>query len=284
MNVDRLWNWEFEDIIQAYSERDCIIYALGIGLGSDPMDQRQLRYVYEGGGLAALPTMATVLCHPGPWTSNPATGIEREKQVHGEQGLKLHRPLASAGRLRGRTRVTGIVDKGAGRGALVYTERDLFDDNSNELVATLSSTTFCRGNGGFGGPTGPVKPLFPIPAGQADIVVEWPTISQAALLYRLNGDLNPLHADPEFAAKAGFQKPILHGLATFGMAAWAAMVAYGDANPDALESIHARFSAPVMPGETVRFELWRNGQEVSIRAWGMDSGQKVLDNGVARLR
>lgn len=284
MDVDKLMNWPHQDIVQTYTERDSIIYALGVGLGVDPLDKRQLKYVYEGARMEALPSLATILCHPGMWTSHPDTGIVRAKQVHGEQGLVIHRPLKTSGRIRGRTRVTGIIDKGAGRGGLLYSERDLYDDETKELVATLSSTTFCRGNGGFGGPTGPLKPVHAIPERPADATVEWPTVPQAALFYRLSGDLNPLHADPDFAAAVGFERPILHGLATYGLAVWAVMLAYADAKGDAIKAARARFSAPLVPGESVRFELWRDGMEVSVRGWGMTSGKKVLDNGIVVLR
>ncbi|MES2534936.1 MAG: MaoC/PaaZ C-terminal domain-containing protein [Pseudomonadota bacterium] len=284
MNVERLMQWPFEDVVQTYTARDSMLYALGIGLGQDPLDPAQLRFVYEGGDApAAFPTMAVVLGHPGMWTADPATGIARAQQVHGEQGIVIHRPLQPAGRLRGRTRVTGVVDKGAGRGALLYTERLLVDDESGEPVATLSSTSFCRGDGGFGGPTGPVKPVHAIPDRSPDVVAHLPTLAQAALIYRLSGDLNALHADPGYAAKAGFERPILHGLCTFGIAAWAVLRECCGGDPAALRSFAARFSAPVFPGETITVELWRDGGTVSFRAWVSARNARVLDNGKAEI-
>jgi acyl dehydratase len=284
MNLERLMQWPFEDIVQTYTPRDSMLYALGLGLGHDPVDAAQLRFVFEGAQeFAAFPTMPVVLCHPGQWTGDPATGISRSQQVHGEQGIVIHRPLQPAGRLRGRTRVTGVVDKGEGRGALLYTERPIVDDESGEPVATLSSTSFCRGDGGFGGPSGPVKAVHPIPARAPDAIVELPTLAQAALIYRLSGDLNPLHADPAYARKAGFERPILHGLSTFGMAAWAVTREFCNGDPAALRAIAVRFSAPVVPGETVSFELWRDGSTVTIRAWVKARNAKVLDNGKAEI-
>ena len=286
MDVDRLLHWPFEDIVQTYTARDSMLYALGLGLGHDPVDPAQLRFVYEGAHphpFAAFPTMPVVLCHPGQWTADPATGISRSQQVHGEQGIVIHRPLQAAGRLRGRTRVAGVVDKGQGRGALLYTERHLVDDESGEPVATLTSTSFCRGDGGFGGPAGPIRQAHPIPDRAPDAVVDLPTLPQAALIYRLSGDLNPLHADPAYARKAGFDRPILHGLSTFGMAAWAALRAFRDGEPAALRALAVRFSAPVAPGETVTFELWRDGAVVAIRAWVKARNAKVLDNGKAEI-
>ena len=284
MNLERLMQWPFEDIVQTYTSRDSMLYALGLGLGHDPMNVAQLRFVYEGAQeFTAFPTMPVVLCHPGQWTTDTATGISRSQQVHGEQGIILHRPLQPAGRLRGRTRVTGVVDKGKGRGALLYTERHIVNDESGEPVATLSSTSFCRGDGGFGGPNGPVKAVHPVPERAPDAIVHLPTLAQTALIYRLSGDLNPLHADPEYARKAGFERPILHGLSTFGMGAWAVIREFCNGDPTVLRAIAVRFSAPVVPGETVSFELWRDSSTVTIRAWVKARNAKVLDNGKAEI-
>jgi len=247
IDAERLVNWPFEDIVQAYTERDTMLYALGIGLGADPMDPRQLRFVYER-NLTAFPTMPVVLCHPGAWTSDPRTGIVRGKQVHGEQGIILHRPLPKAGTVRGRTRITGVVDKGVGRGALLYTERRIVDHESDEPLATLTSTSFARDNGGFGGPTGPVNQPHPIPTAAPEFIAEFPTFPHSALLYRLNADYNPLHSDPEVAKAAGFPRPILHGLCTFGIAAHAIIRTCCGYETSLLRSIQARFSAPVFSG------------------------------------
>jgi acyl dehydratase len=258
-----------------------MLYSLGVGLGENPLDKHQLKYVYADEGMEVFPTMPVVLCHPGPWTSDPTTGIDRVRQVHGQQGIEIHRHLPISGTIRGKTKVTGIVDKGVGRGALIYTERELFDVASNELVATLTSTSFCRGNGGFNGPTYPVKPVHLIPERVPDHIFAWTTLRQAALIYRLSGDFNALHADPAYAARAGYAQPILHGLATFALGAWAVMNTYTNAQVDKLMSFDARFSAPVTPGETISFDLWRDGPIVSLRAWSRE--RLVLDNGKAVL-
>src|SRR5262249_39601236 len=146
----------------------------------------------------------------------PDTGVDWVKVVHAEQGIRLHRPLPTEGRLIGRTRVTGLVDKGTGKGALLYSERVVTDAAGTPIV-TLDQTTFLRGDGGCGGTTGPAKAPYPTPDRTPDLAVDLATPASQALLYRLNGDYNPLHADPAVAAKAGFPKPILHGLATFGV-------------------------------------------------------------------
>lgn len=280
---DRLLSWPFEDVVQHYSHKDVMLYALGVGLGMDPTDREQLSFVYEK-SLQVLPTFPAVLCHPGAWNADPATGIVRSQVLHGEQGVVLHGPLPPEATLRGRTRIVDVIDKGEGRGALVYTERRIVNDDTGEPVATLTSTSFCRANGGFGGPSGPAKLPHPIPERSADQVVELRTLPQAALLYRLNSDYNPLHADPDIAARAGFDRPILHGLCTFGVAGHAVLkVACGYRNEQIAE-IQARFAAPVYPGETISVEIWNDGDVVSFRSWVRARQAKVLDNGMARLR
>jgi acyl dehydratase len=277
-----LLNWPFEDIVTSYTERDAILYALGLGIGTDPMDRRQLRFVYEK-NFAPFPTYAVVLGYPGAWATDPRSGLNRQLIVHGEQALTLHRPLPPRATVRAKNKVVNLIDKGKEKGALVYLERTVTDDKTGEKLATALSVAFARGDGGFGGSPGPVRETHPIPPRGADKVVEIPTSPQQALLYRLNGDWNPLHADPDFAEKAGFPRPILHGLCTYGIAARAVLSAFADDDPAALRSIETRFSAPVYPGEPVAVELWRDGKTVSFRAFVRERKAKVLDNGKAEL-
>lgn len=283
INPQRLLDWPFEDVVQSYTARDTMLYALGIGLGSDPVDAAQLRYVYER-DLMAFPTMPVVLCHPGPWIAHPDTGVDRKMVLHGEQGIVLHRPLAPEATVRGRTRVTRVVDKGPGKGALVFSERSIVDDASGEPVATLTSTSFCRADGGFGGPAEKLAPPHAMPAGPPHHVVELGTLPQSALLYRLNADYNPLHADPELAKAAGYPRPILHGLCTFGVAAHAVLQAVCGYDAARLASFAARFSSPAFPGETISVDIWREGGVVSFQAWVRARQKMVLDNGRATLR
>ena len=282
IDYERLLNWTFEDVEHAYTGTDTILYALGVGLGADPLDARQLRFVYER-DLLALPTMAVVLGAPGFWLKEQNTGVDWVRVLHGEQGLALHRPLPPEGTVIGRTRVTGIVDKGADRGALIYTEKILIDKASDETVATAASTTFARGDGGFGGPAGPSPRPHPIPERAPDLACDLPTVPQAALIYRLSGDRNPLHADPEVARAAGFEAPILHGLCTLGAAGHALLKSCCDYDPARFRSLRLRFSAPVYPGETVRTEMWRDGGVVSFRSRAVERGVVVLDNGRAEV-
>jgi acyl dehydratase len=283
IDVATLLDWPFEEIRQAYTDRDAILYALSIGVGADPMDERELRYVHED-GLRVFPTLPAVLCHPGPWMADPRSGIDRGMVVHGEQVIEVHAPLLAAATLRGRTRVLGVVDKGPGRGALVYQERRLLDDATGKPVATLLQTSFARANGGFGGPTTPLRNLAPLPETPPDTVLQMPTLPNQALLYRLNADRNALHALPEAARRAGYPRPILHGMCTFAIAAHAVLRDAWRAGGDpALRLIEGRFSAPVYPGEVIAVQMWRGPDGVRFRARVEARDATVLDRGRALL-
>lgn len=282
IDAEKLLNWPFDDLEHSYQARDTILYALGAGAGSDPMDEGDLRYVYED-GLAALPSMAVVLGYPGFWLKEQNTGVDWQRLLHGEQGMVLHRPLPVSGTVIGRTKVTGLVDKGEGKGALLYSKRDVFDKETGDLLATLTSTSFLRGDGGFGGPSGPARAFHPIPPRAPDASLDLPTLPQAALIYRLSGDYNPLHADPKVAAAAGFPRPILHGLCTYAVACRALLRLACANEPDRLKAMDVRFSAPVFPGETIRTEVWQDGSELAFRCWAVERNVKVLDNGRAQI-
>ena len=282
IDTNRLMNWAFEERVQTYTERDTMLYALSVGLGGDPLDRSQLKFVYER-DLVALPTMAMILGWPGLWFADPATGIDAANVVNGGQQLILHGPIPVAGSVRSKTRVTGLIDRGAGRGAIIQLERVIVEQSSGRPMATVHTTLICRNNGGFGGPAGAPPPAVLIPEREPDRVVDLPTVPQAHLLYRLNGDHHPLHVDPEFARSVGFPRPILHGLGTFGIAGHALLKAFCDYEPSRLAGMGARFSAPFFPGETLSVELWRDGSDVRFRAWVRDRNAKVLDSGHATL-
>lgn len=282
IDYQKLKNWPFPDLEHRYEAKDTILYALGVGCGADPMDRTELPFVYED-GLKALPTMAVVLGYPGFWLKDPATGVDWRKILHGEQGLVIHKPLPASGTVIGRTRVTEIVDKGPGKGALLYSDRDVLDKATGDLLATLTSTTFIRGEGGFGGPSGPSPAPHALPERAPDIAVDLKTLPQAALIYRLSGDDNPLHADPDVAAAAGFERPILHGLCSYAVAGRAVLKACCGNDPTRLKRFDLRFSAPVMPGETIRTEIWRDGSTVSFRARVVERDVVVLNNGRAEV-
>lgn len=281
--TETLLNFPIPEIRQKLCWQDAALYALSLGVGQDPMDQDELRFVTEGPGMRALPTMAVVLGYPGFWLRDPRTGVDAVRLVHGEQAVTLHAPLPVEGEVIGRSRVTGLVDRGAGKGALLYTERVILDAASGEKLATLEQTTFLRGDGGFGGPTGPVRKPAPEPEGAAEIALDLPTRPEMALLYRLNGDHNPLHSDPRVAAQAGFPRPILHGLATFGVVGRALLRAACGGDPARFGRMACRFSAPVFPGETIRTEIWPQEDGVAFRARVIERDVVVISNGRLHL-
>lgn len=281
LDYAKLKNWTIPEIEQRYTTRDTILYALGLGCGGDPTDAGELRFVYED-GLAALPTMAVVLGAPGFWLKDPATGIDWRKVLHGEQGLVLHKPLPPSGTVLGRSRITEILDRGD-KGAFMYSERDVVDQASGAVLATTTSTTVLRGEGGFGGPTHAAREPHKLPERAPDQTVDLATLPQAALIYRLSGDDNPLHADPKVARAVGFPRPILHGLCSFGVAGRAVLRACCGNDPARLKRFQLRFSAPVYPGETIRTEIWRDGATVSFRARVVERDIVVLNNGLAQI-
>ena len=279
--------WRSGDVRHAYTARDSILYALGVGIGADALDPKQLRFTYEK-ELVALPTMAAVLASPGAWMRDRGElGIDFLKLVHGEQGVTLHAPLPAAATLIGRSRVARIVDKGQGKGAVLHVEKELSDEATGRLIATSEQVLFLRGDGGFsknggGDEAAPALPGTPDTA--PDVSIDLPTRPDAALLYRLSGDLNPLHVDPQVAARAGFPRPILHGLATYGVACHGIVKSLCDYDPTRIKSIRARLSSPVYPGETIRLDCWRGADgAIAFRGRVVERDVVVLTNGRATL-
>lgn len=283
IDYNRLMNWRIPEVRQRYGTRDTILYALGVGLGSDPLDEHQLRFVYEK-NLLVLPTYPLVLAYPGFWLSDPGVGVDWVKLVAAGQRLRIHRLPAPEGEVVGRTYVSGIVDKGPGKGALISYTREVSDATSGELLSTLTSTSLCRADGGFGGPAGPVPVVHTIPERSPDHVCDLPTLPQAALIYRLSGDYNPLHADPAVGrVAAGFDRPILHGLCSMGVAAHALLKTVCGYDPARIAELEVRFSAPVFPGEMLRTEIWCDDDEISFRMKVLERNVVVLNNGRAVL-
>ncbi len=281
IDPNKLLNWKFPEIEHAYTDKDTMLYALGAGCASDPAaEPDDLKFVYEK-NLQALPTMAVVIAYPGFWLGNKETGVNAAKVLHGEQSLTLHKPLPAAGTIVGKGRVTDILDKGADKGAVLYSERTLFDKATGDKIATMASTTMLRGDGGFGGKSGPQPEPHALPAGEPQIKVDIKTAANAALIYRLCGDRNPLHADPEVAAKGGFKAPILHGLCTYAVAGRAILKACCGNDAARLSSLKVRFSSPVYPGETIRTEIWTGKGQASFRARVVERDVIVLNNGLA---
>ena len=278
---------DFGQIVQTYSKRDTMLYALGIGIGADPLDPGRLRYVFEK-ELRAVPTMVAVLGSPGFWWNDPKTGADWVKLVHGEQHIRLYRPLPPEGTLVARNRVVSLTDKGVGKGAIAVIRRELFEQGTAEPLAQSTQVAFLRGDGGFSERSGLSDPgpeaLPAVPERAPDLEVELGSLPQAALIYRLSGDYNVLHADPKVAQAAGFPRPILHGLCTFGMAAHAVLRSCCEYDAARIRSLSVRFTSPVYPGETIRFQLWKDGQaRLQLRAKVQARDVTVLNNGLVEL-
>ena len=261
INPRKLLAYAIPMVRQAFTRKDSALYALSIGFGCDPLDEQQLRFVDPLRDHVAVPSMALVLGHPGFWLADPESGVDPTRVVHGEQTIELLGHLPVEGDVVGETSIVEVVDKGPGKAALLRTRKKLFDAKSGELLAVTSSTTFIREGGGFGGgntttlPPVVVEPTSLLPHHSLLLA----TRPEQALYYRLNGDNNPLHADPAVARLSGFPVPILHGLCTFGMACHALVRVLGRYDPYSLRNLTGRFSAPVFPGETLRFDIWNNG-------------------------
>ncbi|WP_077002278.1 MaoC/PaaZ C-terminal domain-containing protein [Variovorax sp. KK3] len=279
--------WRSGPVRHAYTARDTILYALGVGFAADPLSAEDLRFVYEK-DLQAVPTMAAVLASPGFWMRDrKELGIDYLKLVHGEQGVTIHSPLPAAATLIGESRVTRIVDKGEGKGAVMHVEKALTDEADGRLVATVEMVLFLRGDGGFSRNGGGDEAAAAVPAtpdAAAELSIELPTRADAAVLYRLSGDLNPLHVDPAVASKAGFPRPILHGLATYGNACRGILAQFCGHDASRMKSMRARLTSPVYPGETLMLDCWRLGsEEIAFRASVKERGVQVLANGRAIL-
>lgn len=227
--------------------------------------------------------MCNTIAHPGFWINRPEFGIDWVKVLHAEQAFEIHSAIPAQARMRGEYSVLTVEDKGADKGAIMRMQKKLTDRDSGVLCATVTQTLFLRGNGGEGGFGEVPAPAEPLPEGEPDAQIDIPTLPQIALIYRLSGDLNPLHASPEIARKAGFERPILHGLCTMGIAARAVIERVCDQEPERLRSMSVRFSKPVFPGETIRTEIYRNGGSVRFRCRSVERDLVVLDRGYATI-
>ena len=288
IDYEQLMRWPLPPVTQTYTERDTIVYALGLGTANSmPLDDAGLRWVFEGapGGLAALPSMAVVLATGPFWMQDPATGIAWQRILHGEQMLTLHKPLPPAATVTGEHRIEAIFDKGADKGAVMLLSRRLFDAASGDLLATVGSTVFMRGDGGFGGRSEGAPKPHPVPADRPpDLTLDLPTRAEQALIYRLSGDLNPLHVDPALARAAGFDRPILHGLCSYGIAGRALLTLLCADDPARLKRLDLRFASPAYPGETIRTELWlETPGRAAFRARVLERDQLILNNGLAEF-
>ena len=259
----------------SWTDRETMLYALGVGMGADPMDENELPFVYER-NLKAMPTLASVVA----WGAGPGTmNINFLMVVDGERRITFHKPMPAAANITADSRVVGVYDKGKDKGAVIVNETVLKDAGTGEPIATLVSSIFARGDGGFGGPSEGQPEPHAVPTRAPDLSVDITTRPDQALLYRLSGDRNPLHSDPEFARMAGFPRPILHGMCTYGISCRAVLQTYGEFDPARFKYHAARFSSPVFPGETVTVDMWKDGEVISFEARVKERGVTVTKNG-----
>jgi acyl dehydratase len=260
-----------------WSEKDIILYNLAVGAGNPPTEPRELRYVYEG-DLVALPTFGTIppFAMMMGLTSLDGADINLAQILHGEHQLIVHAPIPPSGSVTQTGTVIDVWDKG--KGALVVLEVLSTLDKTEETLFTNRAGVFVRGEGGFGGNPGPGS-RNPTPEREPEFVVESSTLPQQALLYRqASGDFNPLHADPGFAAFAGYERPILHGLCTYGMVAKAVVDEALAGDVTQFGGLDARFSGHVFPGETIVTSIWVERDGWLVKAVTKERGLPVLAN------
>jgi acyl dehydratase len=281
INYEELMQAKSTGVEASWGDRETMLYALGIGFMRDPMDTRELQFAYEN-DLKAVPTMATVIGW-GASSTMARSGINYLMVVHGEQRLTLHKPLPAAATVLIDERVIGAFDKGKDKGAVIVTEKVLRDKKSNDKLCTLVGTTFARGDGGFGGPKDGAPQPHALPTRAPDLSHECDTRPDQAFIYALSGDRNPLHRDPSVAKMAGFPRPILHGLCTYGTACRAVISSVCKYDAQKITGFDVRFSSPVFPGETIVTEMWVDGSVVSFRSKVKERDVVVLNNGKCTL-
>jgi acyl dehydratase len=279
--VEKLMSIQLQGVPFSYSDQQSMLYALGVGMARDPLDEKELAFAVEGsGGPKTVATMATVLTS---FNALRTSGIDYSKVLHAEQRLTMHRPLPPAADIVADYGVVGVVDKGPAKGLFVYTETRVRTARDNQPLYTAGGTILARGDGGIGGSGKTASASHPIPDRKPDHVAILETRSDQALLYRLNGDRNPLHSNPALAARVGFARPILHGLCTYGIACRSVLASICDYDHSRIGRFDVRFSSPVYPGETIATDIWVEDRTVSFRCRVPERGIVAIDNGVCTL-
>jgi acyl dehydratase len=284
LDHDGLLSRPADENLQSYGAAETILYHLGIGFGAAAAaDASQLRYVLER-DLTVFPTMAAVLGVEHGLYQKADYGIDFAGILHGEEALEMLHPIPPVGQVRGRGKVEGIWDLGPQKGAVMTVSKSLQDARTGTLLAVCRSTMVLRRNGGFGGSASGAPRPVPVPERDPDGMFDIATRPEQALIYRLSGDRNPLHAEPHVAAQAGFPAPILHGLCSFAIAARALVAAEAGGDADRLKNFSVRFSKPAFPGETIRLSFWRLGQGAyALNASSVERNVVLLSGGQARL-
>ncbi|MDJ0941180.1 MAG: MaoC/PaaZ C-terminal domain-containing protein [Woeseiaceae bacterium] len=280
LNYDKLMATSIVDLPHSYRDTETMLYALSVGLGRDPVDPRELPFISEHDGLPmTMPSLATVLV---PDMFPPDLGWDYSQVLHAEQRLQLFRPLPPAADLKINKRIVGAYDRGA-HGAMVLFEAEGRLAKDDTVLFTLGNTIIARGDGGFGGPSGKGPAPHRVPRREPDLSCELDTRSDQALWYRLNGDRNPLHSDPELARSVGYERPILHGLCTYGVACHAILKTICNYDHTLIAGMDARFSSPVLPGDKIRTDMWQDGDTVSFQCTVAERDTVVLRNGKCTL-
>jgi acyl dehydratase len=259
----------------SWESKDALLYALGVGCGVD-----DLAFVTEnshGIDQQVLPTMGVVLGTPGSSPFENVGDIDWTMLLHGEQSIELHAPIPVSGTVESVAEIVGIYDKGSG--AVIVMETESKDAQSGQPMWTTRSATFIRGAGGFGGDRGPSGKRNAAPERSPDREVTYTTREDQALIYRLSGDRNPLHSDPTFAAAAGFERPILHGLCTYGFTGRALLSALCGGDPARFKKMDARFSSSVYPGDDLTVRIWDTGEGEAVFQTVRNGGEVVIDGG-----
>lgn len=280
LDCEKVLNFPAKETDTTYTERDTILYALGICFGFEPMDERQLRFIYER-DLVAFPTIAMAIGHPGQWLNN--AGVDPSRTVHAQKRMEVLAPMPVAGTVHSRSIVTGVDDKGPGRGALIHTQRDIWDKKTGQHLSRQVNTIMARGQGGFDGPRTPARTPHKIPDREPDLVCDLPIMPQQALIYRLSGDPHPLHVDPAFARRSGFTHTVLHGLATMAISTHAVVRSCCEYDPSGVQAVECRFTRPVFPGDLIRTEIWCDGPCISFRGRVVARDEIVVDHGLVVL-
>ena len=260
----------------SYREKDAMLYALGIGIGQDAKNDHELAFVLESRGPKTLPTLASMLV---PDRILAESGIDFSRLLHRAQSMVVYRPLPASAEMLADQKVSSVWDRGRDRGTEITLSTELRRARDETVICTLESVVIARGDGGFGGPPPPPRHPQRSPGREPDFIAHYATRPEQALLFRLSGDFNPLHADPAVARKAGFEKPILHGRCTYGIACHAILATVCDYDYTLIREFGVRFSAPVYPGDVVTTEMWQNGDTVQFRARVASRDTTVLSEG-----
>jgi acyl dehydratase len=273
---DKLLSFPIPEVRQKVTPHAAAFYALSVGLGQDPLDPNQLEFTNPSLGMRVMPSMALVLGYPGFWIGDADTGIDAARVLHREQRVEIFQRIPIPGEIISRTVVTDLIDRGQGKGSLLYSKRSISDAFTGVPLARIEQAHLLKGDDGFGSSSDRPASSRVEYDGDPWKTVDMVTRPEQALYYRLNGDMNPLHSNPEFAASAGFNRPILHGMCTFGFACHAVLKEILNYDSTRLKVLSMNFSSPVFPGDTLRTEFWRNG---TFRMLATERNKVVITDG-----